>query len=383
MTKKPKIKPFLPVNYDPVESRLINLISSKNLTFDMMIGSKTASVTLGFDNEQLPYQGLDMDLAPHIAFEAADELWQVCFKKTRSLYELMEMADVSGFFKDTAPESLPEDVFWATLEAFLSPGLGKTESAIGYEVKLAQPVYPAPSQTFSLGFALCFTDETDEPVKVHGFLQIPYKGRCIHLIEDLFSGFPGKIWEPELLPDIGKRIAFQAGSLALPVEELAAMKTGDVLLPDIWHMKNNQLILNITPYSFICDFDAQDNTARIKAKTDDHRIENSEQQPVKSLTDISGKENMTEENQTIENELSQEEIIKPSSLDLDLVFEVGRSVMTLEEIGKLSKGQVISLPHKIDDGVPVDVKMNGQLVARGKIVGVGDEIGIQITRTGA
>jgi len=54
--------------------------------------------------------------------------------------------------------------------------------------------------------------------------------------------------------------------------------------------------------------------------------------------------------------------------------------MTIEEIGQLTPGKVIGLPQKLDEGVLVDIKANGQMIAQGKIVGIGDDMGVQITR---
>ena len=86
-----------------------------------------------------------------------------------------------------------------------------------------------------------------------------------------------------------------------------------------------------------------------------------------------------------EKETSQERATEPvvtdtGRLEMNLTFEIGRTTMTIEEISKLSQGQVVKLPHKIEEGVPTDIRSNNQLIARGKIINVGGDVGVQITQ---
>ena len=119
-------------------------------------------------------------------------------------------------------------------------------------------------------------------------------------------------------------------------------------------------------------------------KTDSRSVmgEPVDNEPINGQTDKLGKKGMIEENATLEDE-QRDRLKDAGSLDLNLVFEVGRTTMTVEQIGQLNKGRVIQLSHKLDAGVPVDIKVNDQVIARGRIVGVGDEVGVQITETGA
>ncbi len=139
-----------------------------------------------------------------LAFEITDELWQVSFQKTRFLYELFEMADGSDFFSDSPPDSLPDDVLWAVLEAFLSESLGKIESLTGHLVKIKAPVKPSPFKCFNLGFEIIYDGASNEKQinekqintklnnaklkqKFPGILQIPLNEACVSLLENLLS----------------------------------------------------------------------------------------------------------------------------------------------------------------------------------------------------
>lgn len=71
--------------------------------------------------------------------------------------------------------------------------------------------------------------------------------------------------------------------------------------------------------------------------------------------------------------------------DLEAVYEIpveisvvlGETTMTLQDLLRLAPGNVIELERKI--GEPVDVYVNGRLVARGEIVVVEEHIGITMT----
>ncbi len=75
-----------------------------------------------------------------------------------------------------------------------------------------------------------------------------------------------------------------------------------------------------------------------------------------------------------------------SSRNLDLLLdvpvkvsaEVGRTTLPLEKVLDLGPGSVIELDKKSEE--PVDVCVNGRLVARGEVVVVDDCYGIRITQ---
>ena len=53
-------------------------------------------------------------------------------------------------------------------------------------------------------------------------------------------------------------------------------------------------------------------------------------------------------------------------VELDLRIELGRTHMHLDEVLKLSKGSVVTLDKLAGD--PVDIYVNGRLIARGEVL---------------
>lgn len=77
---------------------------------------------------------------------------------------------------------------------------------------------------------------------------------------------------------------------------------------------------------------------------------------------------------------------KPGSLqDIDLILdipvkltvELGRTKMTIKELLRLSQGSVVALDGLA--GEPLDILINGYLIAQGEVVVVADKYGVRIT----
>src|SRR5262245_46680358 len=64
-------------------------------------------------------------------------------------------------------------------------------------------------------------------------------------------------------------------------------------------------------------------------------------------------------------------------VDLDLRIELGRTHMYLEDVLKLKRGSVVTLDKLAGD--PVDVFVNGRIVARGEVLVLNDNFCIRVT----
>jgi len=64
-------------------------------------------------------------------------------------------------------------------------------------------------------------------------------------------------------------------------------------------------------------------------------------------------------------------------VDLDLRIELGRTQMFLEDVLKLKRGSVVPLNKLAGD--PVDVFVNGRLVARGEVLVLNDNFCVRVT----
>ncbi|MFW6336420.1 MAG: flagellar motor switch protein FliN [Phycisphaeraceae bacterium] len=66
-----------------------------------------------------------------------------------------------------------------------------------------------------------------------------------------------------------------------------------------------------------------------------------------------------------------------SDVDLEVAIELGRTEMLVEDVLKLGKGSVVELDKLAGD--PVDVHVNGRLVARGEVLVLNDNFCIRIS----
>lgn len=64
-------------------------------------------------------------------------------------------------------------------------------------------------------------------------------------------------------------------------------------------------------------------------------------------------------------------------VDLDLRIELGRTHMYLEDVLKLKRGSVVTLEKLAGD--PVDVFVNGRMVARGEVLVLNDNFCVRVT----
>ncbi len=76
----------------------------------------------------------------------------------------------------------------------------------------------------------------------------------------------------------------------------------------------------------------------------------------------------------------------PEQVNLDLVMgvevtvtvEIGHAKKLVKDVLNISKGSIIELDKQAGD--PVDVIVNGQLIAKGDVVVIDDNFGIRITK---
>jgi flagellar motor switch protein FliN/FliY len=64
-------------------------------------------------------------------------------------------------------------------------------------------------------------------------------------------------------------------------------------------------------------------------------------------------------------------------IPVTLTVELGRTKMTIKELLRLSQGSVVTLDGLA--GEPLDILINGYLIAQGEVVVVADKFGVRIT----
>ncbi len=75
--------------------------------------------------------------------------------------------------------------------------------------------------------------------------------------------------------------------------------------------------------------------------------------------------------------MNEERMELLSDVELDVTIELGRTEMLVEDIVRLGPGAVVELDKLAGD--PVDVYVNGQLVARGEVLVLNDNFSIRVS----
>ncbi|MCP4049607.1 MAG: flagellar motor switch protein FliN [bacterium] len=66
-----------------------------------------------------------------------------------------------------------------------------------------------------------------------------------------------------------------------------------------------------------------------------------------------------------------------SNIPIGLSVELGRSQITLKEVFELSEGSIIELERLV--GEPLDLVVNGQIIAQGEVVAIDSNYGLRVT----
>ncbi|ADY73852.1 flagellar motor switch protein FliN [Desulfurobacterium thermolithotrophum DSM 11699] len=102
---------------------------------------------------------------------------------------------------------------------------------------------------------------------------------------------------------------------------------------------------------------------------------------LKEQESLEGEEEQVEEKEVSDYERKEEEEEKLELLKdipLEVSIEIGSTSLPLEEILKLHTNSIVELDRYIHE--PVDIKINGKLVAKGKLYTIRENYGIKITQ---
>ncbi|SIP73032.1 Flagellar motor switch protein FliN [Xenorhabdus innexi] len=111
------------------------------------------------------------------------------------------------------------------------------------------------------------------------------------------------------------------------------------------------------------------------SSTEDLWAEALEQQAAQLASDSGSSIFESLEPQDALSQLSDIDLIM--DIPVKLSVELGRTKMTIKQLLKLSQGSVVSLDGLA--GEPLDILINGYLIAQGEVVVVSDKYGIRIT----
>ncbi len=66
-----------------------------------------------------------------------------------------------------------------------------------------------------------------------------------------------------------------------------------------------------------------------------------------------------------------------NDVDMEVTVELGRTTMPIRELLSLQPGMVVEIERAA--GGPIDVLVNGRLIARGEVVVIDEEFGVRVT----
>lgn len=66
------------------------------------------------------------------------------------------------------------------------------------------------------------------------------------------------------------------------------------------------------------------------------------------------------------------------SIPVELTAELGKATLTLQEVLDLNEGAIVELQRNANE--PLDLMVNGQLIAQGEVVAVDDKYALKVTR---
>lgn len=412
-----EIASYTPVSFSLLEGRLINLMTGRTVASRIQIGTVAAVISLAlpetytqrprplapFDDTEEP-DGPDLpgttagkasqpDLAldPDLTLGIDGRNFSITFAGTRHLYQLLESADPNGLFAQTPVESLPSHVLWGGVESFIGPEVARLEALLGTEVALVDP--EPVMDALPLDIHIEYQQADGALCKVQGCLSLPNDTRGLDWLAKLVMETARHTWRPEQTLALEKTVGLQAGTIKLTLGQFRELEPGDVLLPDTWLPNDARLALGLPDAALVCamDLDAMTLTlsgirqplaepvSLVLAPEPD-----SKSGPEYNLT-TSFKDDILMENEleSLENEVADTlspgtVTIDSNNIELDLIFELGRMTMTVAEISQFAAGQIITLPRAPKEGVNVDIRVNSQVVAKARIVTVGEDVGIQI-----
>ncbi len=82
-------------------------------------------------------------------------------------------------------------------------------------------------------------------------------------------------------------------------------------------------------------------------------------------------------NAVLPEDLTKNTLSVLSNVEMEVRVELGKAKLTVKSLLSLASGDVIELDRPAN--APVDVLVNGTLVAKGEVVVVDDEFGVRIT----
>lgn len=172
-------------------------------------------------------------------------------------------------------------------------------------------------------------------------------------------------YEPRAMPNLPVIVAFRAGITWLPAASVRELRPGDAIMFDTSRLGDRRLPAVIgESFVRICEIDT-----RGLVLTADPPLRTGKERAIWMM------ENHMSDGRT---SAPDPEVGSVDSLDVKLVFELGRLTMSVGEIERLDAGYVFDLGRQ--PGQAVDIFAMNKLIGQGELVMVSDQLGVRVTR---
>ena len=260
--------------------------------------------------------------------------------------------------QDINTRSLPFELLSASLEMVFTKEIEYLSSKVNAYITFCDPPV-----SFSSVFALYCTlnhANCSIPLKI----EIPSDEAAFNLAL-MFENLE-KTVNSALVYNLGVELGFDIGYVTLKARDLKDLSCGDILIPDVYLFDSNLAYAKMGNKCLVFDLAAGQGIFKgIKTVANEENINNMSE----NTQDMSTNETASQ--------IDENGTINTDDLNFEVAFEVDRRTLSFEEVSTLKSGSVLSLSCSKQS--PVTIKVNGKRVGLGRLVDLGDNIGVQIT----
>ena len=361
--------PFRAPSLSPLQAHLYNMLCTRERPWRLFWADRECLLDL---------TGIPSDPAYVFDIRCGDLLW----KLETGCPDLVRLHPaLAGVPADA---TLPSDLVQAILEIMFSPLVARAQKlldtpleleachpvpesgvpvdaskAVTVELLLRVPLAPAESALF--GEKVLVDTASDADVAKTVWLPVPLRftvsdRESVMLLNERLGTLP---CHHVSQPDLPVTVIVEAGRMTLTSQELSGLEAGDVLFPDSYPAADGTVILSLGCRSWLCT------------------IENHTVTIASSLNPVSSQEmSMSESNA----ESSMPEGVVVGDLELPVVFELERRLLTVRDVESLAPGYTFALG--CDALAPVTLTVNGRSVGRGRLVDLNGMLGVQLVEVG-
>ena len=313
-----------------------------------------------------------------IMLEADGEIWEI-----RAWGRAAEAlcAPPGGLNAGLNAEDIPAELKPALLALTLEPLLDRASQALGHSFRLAWPACisqdSSPEQSAKEHFIVPFTlTGSDGNPAGAGRARIPFSAAALSALADLAKVFPRRAGaDCSALP---LSLSLCAGKEAFPVAILREAEPGDVVCFSCPAQPALTLEANGRALWTACLEDGKIAIQGVLNQSPTEAAMTAAPENTGTANSIEGQGPPATAAEPKTPGLSKEDI---DALEILLTLELDERRMTIGELAALGPGHILDTTASLD--APVTIKAGGKAVGTGRLVEVGDRLGVLITSLSA